>query len=74
MIDYYEVKSQPITRLMVWQAYKKVRANKGSSGIDKMTWEHLDKNLKTQLYFLWNRMTSGTYFPKALRFVHNGTK
>jgi group II intron reverse transcriptase/maturase len=69
MIDYYEVKSQPITRLMVWQAYKKVRANKGSSGIDNMTWEYLDKNLKTQLYLLWNRMTSGTYFPKAVKEV-----
>lgn len=69
MIDYYEVKSQPITRLMVWQAYKKVRANKGSSGIDNMTWEYLENNLKMQLYQLWNRMTSGSYFPKAVKEV-----
>jgi len=54
---------------MVWQAYKKVRANKGSSGIDNMTWDDLDKNLKTQLYLLWNRMTSGSYFPKAVKEV-----
>ena len=34
-----------------------------------MTWEFLDNNLKTQLYQLWNRMTSGTYFPKAVKEV-----
>ena len=69
MIDYYEVKSQPITRLMVWQAYKKVRANKGSSGIDNMTWEALDNNLNAELYKLWNRMSSGSYFPQAVKEV-----
>ena len=47
MIDYYEAKSQPITRLMVWQAYKKVRANKGSAGIDAMSWNYLDNHAKT---------------------------
>jgi group II intron reverse transcriptase/maturase len=54
---------------MVWDAYKKVKANKGSSGVDNMTWESLDKNLKTQLYKLWNRMTSGSYIPKAVKEV-----
>jgi len=38
MIDYYETRSQPITRKMVWQAYQKVKSNKGSSGVDKMDW------------------------------------
>lgn len=69
MIDYYEIKSQPITRLMVWQAYKKVRANKGSGGIDNMSWDWLDKNLNTQLYKLWNRLTSGSYFPMSVKEV-----
>ena len=54
---------------MVWQAYKKVRSNKGSSGIDKMTWEVLENNLNTELYKLWNRMTSGSYFPNAVKEV-----
>ncbi|MDZ4667938.1 MAG: hypothetical protein SGJ00_08635 [bacterium] len=54
---------------MVWQAYKKVRANKGSLGIDNMTWEVLENNLNTQLYKLWNRMTSGSYFPQAVKEV-----
>lgn len=69
MIDYYEIKSQPITRVMVIQAYKKVRANKGSGGIDDMTWEWLDANLKTELYKLWNRLTSGSYFPMPVKEV-----
>ena len=69
MIDYYETKSQPITRVMVWQAYKKVRANKGSGGIDKMSWQWLDANLNTELYKLWNRLTSGSYFPVPVKEV-----
>lgn len=69
MIDYYEVKSQPITRLMVWNAYKKVRSNRGSSGVDSMTWDYLDRNVKYELYKLWNRMTSGSYFPKSVKEV-----
>ena len=69
MIDYYEIKSQPITRLMVVQAYKKVKANKGSAGIDEMSWAELDKDLRGQLYKLWNRLTSGSYFPKPVREV-----
>jgi group II intron reverse transcriptase/maturase len=69
MIDYYETKSQPITRVMVWQAYKKVRSNKGSGGVDNMSWEWLDKNLSTELYKLWNRLTSGSYFPMPVKEV-----
>lgn len=69
MIDYYEIKSQPITRVMVWQAYKKVRANKGNGGVDDMTREWLDKNRSTELYKLWNRLTSGSYFPMPVKEV-----
>lgn len=69
MIDYYETKSQPITRLMVWQAYKEVKSNAGSGGIDKMSWEYLQKNASTELYMLWNRLSSGSYFPKAVKQV-----
>ena len=69
MIDYHEIKSQPITRVMVWQAYWKVRSNKGSGGIDNMDWEWLDKNRSTELYKLWNRLTSGSYFPLPVKEV-----
>ncbi len=54
---------------MVWQAYKKVKANKGSYGIDGLSWEELDKDLSTQLYKLWNRLASGSYFPMPVKEV-----
>jgi RNA-directed DNA polymerase len=69
MTDYFETKSQPITKLMVWQAYKKVRANKGSVGVDGMTWDYVDSNQQSLLYKLWNRLTSGSYFPEPVRQV-----
>lgn len=69
MIDYYETRSQPITRKMVWQAYQKVKTNKGSFGVDQMDWVTLDRNLKSHLYKLWNRLSSGSYFPQPVREV-----
>jgi RNA-directed DNA polymerase len=69
MIDYYETRSQPITRQMVWQAYQKVKSNKGSYGVDQMDWGSLDRKLKSHLYKLWNRLSSGSYFPEAVREV-----
>ena len=69
MIDYYETRSQPITRVMVWQAYKKVKANKGSAGIDGMDWVLLDSYLKPFLYKLWNRLSSGSYFPMPVKEI-----
>ena len=69
MINYEETKSQPISRMMIWQAYWKVRANKGCAGVDDMDWEYLDKNRKAELYKLWNRMTSGSYFPQSVKRV-----
>lgn len=69
MIDYYETKSQPITKVMVWQAYKEVKAKAGTAGVDDMSWEYLNKYASTQLYKLWNRLSSGTYFPKAVKQV-----
>lgn len=69
MIDYYETKSQPITKVMVWQAYKEVQSNKGSGGIDAMSLSDLDKNKASELYKLWNRLTSGSYFPMPVKQV-----
>lgn len=69
MIDYYEIRSQPITRQMVWQAYQKVKLNQGSYGVDRMDWEVLNRNLKSHLYKLWNRLSSGSYFPEPVREV-----
>ena len=69
MIDYEETKSQPINRWMVWKAYWKVRASKGCAGIDDMDWSYMDKHRDAELYKLWNRMTSGSYFPQAVKCV-----
>jgi group II intron reverse transcriptase/maturase len=74
MIDYYETKSQPITKVMVWDAYKEVRSNRGGSGVDGMTWSVLDKEAKGHLYKLWNRISSGSYFPPPVREVEIAKK
>jgi len=62
-----EGKSYKISQHQVFEAYKLVKANKGAPGIDGMSFEEYEKNLKNNLYKLWNRMSSGTYFPKAVK-------
>lgn len=69
MIDYYATKSQPITKLMVWQAYKRVKAQRGSGGVDGMDWSYLESHTGKELYKLWNRLSSGSYFPQAVKQV-----
>jgi len=64
-----ETKSIPISRQMVWEAYKKVRANKGSAGVDSVSMEKFDANRSDYLYKLWNRMASGSYFPPPVKEV-----
>ncbi len=64
-----ETKSIPISRTMIWEAYKKVRANKGSAGVDGLSMEQFDANRSKHLYKLWNRMASGSYFPPAVKEV-----
>jgi RNA-directed DNA polymerase len=56
-------KSIPITKQMVWKAYKKVKSNKGAAGIDEETITMYEERLSDNLYMLWNRMSSGSYFP-----------
>jgi len=55
-----------ISKLSVWEAYKKVKANHGSAGIDGQSIEDFELNLKDNLYKIWNRMSSGSYFPPAV--------
>lgn len=69
MTDYYETKSQPISKLMVWKAYRKVKANGGSAGIDQVSLEVFSKDLPGNLYKLWNRLSSGSYFPPPVKQV-----
>ena len=58
-----------ISKQIIWLAYKKVKANRGSAGIDEVDFEAYEINLKNNLYKLWNRMSSGTYFPKPVKAV-----
>lgn len=64
-----ELKTVPITKVMVREAYRKVLANKGSAGVDKESLEDYQKDLLKNLYKLWNRLASGSYFPKPVREV-----
>jgi retron-type reverse transcriptase len=62
-------KSFEISKRAVWEAYEKVKANKGAPGVDEVSIEEFEKDLKNNLYKIWNRMSSGTYFPPPVRAV-----
>ena len=62
-------KSFQISKGLVWEAYKRVKANKGSAGVDGQSIEAFETDLKNNLYRIWNRMSSGTYFPPPVRAV-----
>jgi group II intron reverse transcriptase/maturase len=64
-----ESKPYNIPKTVVVEAYKRVKANKGSAGIDGMDFEKFEKNLKNNLYKIWNRMSSGSYFPSPVLAV-----
>src|SRR3954447_20821584 len=58
-----------IPKSLVWEAYKRVKANKGAAGVDRCSMEEFEKDLKRNLYKIWNRMSSGAYFPPAVKAV-----
>ena len=58
-----------ITKRMVWEAYKRVCAKGGAAGVDGQTIEEFNKDAKRNLYKIWNRMASGSYFPPAVKRV-----
>ncbi len=58
-----------ITKQEVWQAYLKVAANKGAAGVDMVGLEKFESDLKNNLYKIWNRMSSGSYFPPPVKAV-----
>lgn len=64
-----EAKPFSISKRVVWEAYERVKANKGAAGVDSETVEEFEKDLKNNLYKLWNRMSSGAYFPPPVRTV-----
>ena len=62
-------KPYDIPKREVWEAYKRVRANKGAAGVDGQTIADFEADLSNNLYKLWNRMSSGSYHPPPVRRV-----
>ena len=74
-------KDKPFTipKQLVWEAYRRVKANKGAAGVDRVSMGDFEKDLRGNLYKIWNRMSSGTYFPPPVKAVeipksHGGTR
>ncbi len=61
-----QIKSFDITKAQVWEAYKKIKANRGSAGVDNIDISTFEANLENNLYKLWNRLSSGSYMPPAV--------
>jgi group II intron reverse transcriptase/maturase len=64
-----ETKPFNISKRAVKLAYERVKANKGTYGVDEQSIEDFKKNLKNNLYKIWNRMSLGSYFPKPVKAV-----
>jgi RNA-directed DNA polymerase len=65
-----KARSWSIPKLYVWDAYKRVKANRGAAGVDDQTVEEFERDLADNLYKLWNRMSSGSYFPPPVKRVN----
>jgi RNA-directed DNA polymerase len=64
-----EAKPFDVPKRLVWEAYKRVKANRGAAGVDGQTLADFEKDLEDNLYKVWNRMTSGSYMPPPVRLV-----
>src|SRR6202050_2410777 len=69
MSDMTSTKHYVMAQRAVWEPYHRVKANLGSAGIDEETIAMYEQNLSRNLYKLWNRMSSGWYFPPPVRQV-----
>ena len=64
-----EAKPFKIPKREVWEAYKRVKANQGAAGVDGQSIAEFEADLEDNLYKLWNRLSSGSYFPPPVRRV-----
>ncbi len=64
-----ETKPYVIPKQLVWEAYQRVKANQGAAGVDGESLAMFEQDLKGNLYKVWNRMSSGSYFPPPVRLV-----
>lgn len=62
-------KSFEISKWAVWEAYRRVKKNKGGAGVDEQSMAEFEEDLHGNLYKLWNRLSSGSYFPPPVRAV-----
>jgi group II intron reverse transcriptase/maturase len=62
-------KAYEIPKQLVWEAYQRVKANRGAAGVDGQSLAAFEEDLKDNLYRVWNRMSSGSYFPPPVRLV-----
>jgi len=69
-----EAKPFLIPKREVWEAFKRVKANQGAAGVDGQSIEDFEANLSGNLYKLWNRMSSGSYFPPPVRVTSGPNK
>lgn len=67
MIFEEKQKSHPIDKRQVWEAFQKVRSNGGASGVDNLSIKEASSQARKYLYPVWNRLVSGSYYPKAVR-------
>ena len=58
-----------ISKWEVWEAYRQVKANKGAPGVDECSIADFEQDLRGNLYKIWNRMSSGSYFPPPVKAV-----
>lgn len=65
-----DAKPYDIPKQLVWKAYQRVKANRGAAGVDRVSLAAFEEDLKGNLYKIWNRMSSGAYFPPPVRGRH----
>ena len=68
-MDKLEPQGKPfeISKREVWEAYRQVKANRGAPGVDEVTLDKFEEDLEDNLYRIWNRMSSGSYFPPPVK-------
>jgi len=74
MIEKRNTKTQPITHQQVWRAYKSVKDNGKAAGVDEVSLKDFAEDKERQIYKIWNRMSSGSYFPPPIREVEISKK
>jgi RNA-directed DNA polymerase len=62
-------KSFALSKRLVWEAWLRVKANKGAAGVDEQSIAEFERDLAGNLYKLWNRLSSGSYMPPPVRAV-----